>query len=140
MNLVFVCVHNSCRSQMAEALAKYFAQEMGLSLQIYSAGSEKSREIHPKAKEYLKELYGISLQNHYVKTLDELPLQWDIIISMGCNMQCPSAYAKYHFDFALQDPSDMDKEQFLSIIATLEGKTKALLKAIKENTLEEFVC
>lgn len=140
MNLVFVCVHNSCRSQMAEALAKHFAQEMGLSLQIYSAGSEKSREIHLRAKEYLKELYGISLQNHYVKTLDELPLQWDVIVSMGCNMQCPSVYAKYHFDFALQDPSEMDKEQFLSIIATLEDKTKALLKAIKENTLGEFVC
>lgn len=140
MNLVFVCVHNSCRSQMAEALAKHFAQEMGLSLQIYSAGSEKSREIHSRAKEYLKELYGISLQNHYVKTLDELALQWDIIVSMGCNMQCPLARAKYHFDFALQDPSEMDKEQFLSIITTLEGKTKSLLKAIKENTLEEFVC
>lgn len=69
MNLAFICVHNSCRSQMAEALAKHFAQEMGLSLQIYSAGSEKSREIHPKAKEYLKR----ALWNQFAKSLYQNP-------------------------------------------------------------------
>lgn len=140
MKIVFVCVHNSCRSQMAEALAKHLCKDMGLCLEIYSAGSEKSREIHPKAKEYLKELYGIEMRGHYVKTLDELMLNWDIVISMGCNMQCPTTQAKYHFDFALQDPSNMPKEEFLEIIYALEGKLKALLNAIKENTLEEFIC
>lgn len=140
MKIVFVCVHNSCRSQMAEALAKHLCKDMGLYLEIYSAGSEKMREIHPKAKEYLKELYGIEMRGHYVKTLDELMINWDIVISMGCNMQCPTTQAKYHFDFALQDPSNMSKEEFLEIIYALEGKLKALLNAIKANTLEEFAC
>lgn len=140
MKIAFICIHNSCRSQMAEALANFYAKKMQLDLEIYSAGSEKSRSIHPKAIYFLALNYGIDMSNHYVKTINTLPKDIDIVISMGCGVKCPTLRGKYSFDFQLEDPSNFDDTAFQESIKILESKVIALLESIKNNTLGDFRC
>lgn len=140
MKIAFICIHNSCRSQMAEALANFHAKKMQLNLKIYSAGSEKNRSIHPKAIHFLAINYGIDMSDHYVKTIDVLPKDIDIVVSMGCGIKCPALKGKYFFDFQLEDPSNFDDLAFQESIKILESKVIALLESIKSGTLGDFRC
>lgn len=140
MKIAFICVHNSCRSQMAEALAKHKAKAMGLDIEIFSAGSDTSRGINPQAIRLINELYSLDMTNHYAKLIEALPKDLDIAVSMGCNVACPSLKADYFLDFALEDPSGSDDESFKQIIKALDSKLDALLEAIMTNSLKGFVC
>ena len=140
MKIAFICVHNSCRSQMAEALAKYKAKKLGLDLEIFSAGSDTSKGVNPQAIRLIHELYQIDMKDHYAKLIEALPKDINIAVSMGCNVACPSLKAEYFFDFALMDPSGSDDETFKQIIKILDSKLDALLHAIKTNSLKGFVC
>lgn len=136
--IVFVCVHNSCRSQMAEALAKFRAKELGIfDVEFYSAGSEKTRDVNKKAIRILKECYNLDIKDHYVKTLDDLNInEYYAVVGMGCNMTCPNAKAKFHIDFNVEDPSDFDDKNFKKIVEILDNKILNFLASIKSNTLK----
>ncbi|ECK1948416.1 arsenate reductase ArsC [Campylobacter lari] len=135
MKIAFICVHNSCRSQMAEALCKKMATELGLNLEIYSAGSDISKEINPKAIKILKQKYALDISSYKAKGFDSLPKDLDIVVGMGCGVACPSVGARYHFDFGLEDPSGFEDEDFIKVVESLELKLKELLEKIIQGKL-----
>lgn len=125
--IAFICVHNSCRSQIAEALGKKFAADK---YEFYSAGTETKPRINQTAVRLLKELYSIDMEkDQYSKLLSEIPMV-DIVITMGCNVQCPFLPCKEREDWGLEDPSDKSDEEFISTIKQIEAKILELkLKA-----------
>lgn len=126
--VAFICVHNSCRSQMAEALGKKFAADV---FESYSAGTETKPQINQDALRLIKKRYGINMaESQYSKLLDELP-SIDIVIKMGCNVVCPYLPAKYTEDWGLDDPSGKSDEEFDLIIDQIEEKVKKLAQDIK---------
>ena len=128
--VAFICVHNSCRSQMAEALAKYFAAD---TIEAYSGGSETKPEINPDAVRIMKELYGIDMNlSQHSKLIDELP-DMDISVKMGCNVSCPVALSDYEEDWGLDDPSGKSDEEFIKTARIIEEKVKDLSERIKKN-------
>lgn len=100
-NVAFVCIHNSCRSQMAEAWAKNLGSD---TLEFYSAGTEEYPEVKPKAVQVMNEV-GIDMSEHYPKLLNNIPSNIDYLITMGCGVECPSVPAKNREDWGLVDPS-----------------------------------
>lgn len=125
--VAFVCVHNSCRSQIAEALGKHFA---GDAFESYSAGTEERDKINPDAVRLMKEIYGIDMEaTQSPKLLFDLP-DVDVVIKMGCNVVCPYLPSKYEEDWGLDDPSGLDDEVFRTTIATIEMKVKELAEKI----------
>lgn len=128
MNIAFACVHNSCRSQMAEFLAKKFNKNKNNN--FYSFGSDTSRGINKKAVEYIKELYNEDISNYKSKLISDIPKP-DILISMGCNVVCPYGYKAYDFDWKIQDPSDFEKKDFIAVIKEIENKVLNLLKYLE---------
>ena len=101
-SLVFVCVANSCRSQMAEAIAKSAG---GSSWDVWSAGSQPGGRVHPLARELMREI-GLDLSTHRSKGISELPVrQWDYVVTMGCGDACPAIPANQRLDWALPDPT-----------------------------------
>ena len=120
--VAFVCVHNSCRSQMAEALGRHLAADVFTSC---SAGTETVPRINPDAVRLMGEIYGIDMQGQYSKTLDKLP-PVDVLITMGCNVQCPALPCKRREDWGLEDPTGKGDEEFRKVIATIEQKVLAL--------------
>nr|ALL53582.1 ARSC2, arsenate reductase [uncultured firmicutes bacterium contig_61] len=126
--VAFICVHNSCRSQIAEALGKHFAGDI---FESYSAGTEIKPQINQDAVRLMKELYGIDMEKtQYSKLLDELP-PVDIVITMGCNVECPYLPCKYREDWGLDDPTGKGDEEFKKVIVTIETKIKALKERLK---------
>jgi len=124
--VAFICVHNSCRSQIAEALCKHFAGDV-LS---YSAGTETKPQINQDAVRLMKELYGIDMEKtQYSKLLSDIP-PVDIVITMGCNVQCPSLPCKHREDWGLNDPTGKSDEEFIKVIKTIEEKVKELARII----------
>lgn len=116
-NVAFVCVHNSCRSQIAEALAKKFASHI---FNSYSAGTELKDKINPDAVRLVKEIYDLDMEeSQKPKLIDELP-QIDIVITMGCDVYCPYLYCKYKEDWNLTDPTAKSDEEFKTIITKIE--------------------
>lgn len=108
--VAFVCVHNSCRSQMAEALGKALAQEV---FESYSAGTETKPQINQDAVRIIKEKYGIDMEDsQYSKLIAELPEEIDIVVTMGCNVECPNLPSKHREDWGLDDPSGKPDEAF----------------------------
>lgn len=130
--VVFVCVHNSCRSQMAEALGRKYLSDI---CQCYSAGTEIKPQINPDAVRLMKQVYGIDMEaDQYPKLLSEVP-QGDVIISMGCNVTCPYLPGALHLNWGLEDPSGKGDEVFLRVMGEIEEKVLALrdtLLAMKE--------
>ena len=125
--VAFVCVHNSCRSQMAEAIAKIFAAD---AFEAYSAGTETKPEINPDAVIIIKELYGVDMNlTQHSKLLQDLP-QIDILVTMGCNVTCPYVPCKHREDWGLEDPTVKDKSEFLKTAATIREKVLDLKKRI----------
>ncbi|MCV3411282.1 arsenate reductase ArsC [Campylobacter lari] len=135
MKIAFICIHNSCRSQMAEALCKKIATELGLNLEIYSAGSDISKGINPKAIKILKQKYTLDISSYKAKGFDSLPKDLDIVVGMGCGVVCPNIEAKFHFDFGLEDPSGLEDEDFIKVVESLELKLKELLEKITQGEL-----
>lgn len=125
--VAFVCVHNSCRSQMAEALGRHLAADVFTSC---SAGTETVPRINPDAVRLMGEIYGIDMQGQYSKTLDKLP-PVDVLITMGCNVQCPALPCKQREDWGLEDPTGKGDEEFRKVIATIEQKVLALRDSLQ---------
>ena len=131
--VAFVCVHNSCRSQMAEAIAKILAADV---FEAYSAGTEKENEINPVAVEVIKELYAVDMtETQHVKLLEALP-RIDILVTMGCNVTCPYLPCQHREDWGLEDPSGTDKEAFLKTAALIKEKVLDLKKRIESGQLK----
>ena len=98
--VAFLCVHNSCRSQMAEALGKHLR---GNDFEFYSAGTETKPQINQDAVRLMKQLYGIDMeQTQYSKTIDKIPMP-DIVISMGCDVGCPYIGRPFDDNWGLPD-------------------------------------
>ena len=115
--VAFVCVHNSCRSQIAEALGKKLASDV---FDSYSAGTELKDHINPDAVRMMKKLYGIDIeQNQYSKLLTDIP-KADVIIFMGCNVSCPIIFGQYTENWGLDDPSGQSDEVFIDTIKKIE--------------------
>ena len=131
--VAFVCVHNSCRSQMAEAIAKILAADV---FEAYSAGTEKENEINPVAVEVIKELYAVDMTaTQHVKVLEALP-RIDILVTMGCNVTCPYLPCQHREDWGLEDPSGKDKEAFLKTALLIKEKVLDLKKRIESGQLK----
>lgn len=129
--VAFVCVHNSCRSQMAEA----FGKELGSDLfDSYSAGTEEYPEVKPLAVEAMEEL-GISMADHYPKLLTEIPKDIDIVITMGCEANCPFVPSKLEEDWGLDDPSGGTIDDFRKTRNLIEEKVKELMKRIENEEI-----
>lgn len=127
-NVAFVCVHNSCRSQIAEALGKRDYNEV---FNSYSAGTEATSQINQDAVRIMKEVHHIDMEEtQRNKLLDEIP-EVDIVITMGCNVKCPTLPCKHREDWGLDDPSGKEDEAFLYTIRTIEEKLKDLAERIK---------
>lgn len=131
--VAFVCVHNSCRSQIAEALGKHLANEV---FESYSAGTETKGHINPDAVSLMKSSYGIDMEvPQKPKLLTDIP-KVDIVVTMGCEVNCPWLPCKHREDWGLDDPTGQSDEVFLNTIATIESKvldlkTRILNGAIK---------
>lgn len=125
--VAFVCVHNSCRSQIAEALGKMLAAD---SFDSYSAGTETKPQINQDAVRLMKQLYHIDMeQTQYSKLLSAIPAV-DILITMGCNVSCPSLPCRYREDWGLDDPTGKSDESFLEVIHSIEEKVLGLKSRI----------
>ena len=125
--VAFICVHNSCRSQIAEALGKYLASDV---FESYSAGTETVPKINQEAVRLMKQLYNIDMeQTQYSKRLNELPAV-DIVITMGCNVNCPYLPCTYREDWGLEEPTVTDDKVFQETIATIEQKIVKLKSRI----------
>ena len=131
--VAFICVHNSCRSQIAEALGKHFASAV---FDCYSAGTEVKSQINQDAVRLIKELYSIDMEKtQYSKLLSALP-PIDIVITMGCNVKCPFLPCKHREDWGLADPTGRSDEEFKIIIAKIEKKVKELANKISNKIVD----
>ncbi len=123
-NVLFVCVENSNRSQMAEAFARIHG---GAQVTAYSAGSRPSGEVNPKAVAAMSEL-DYDLSKHKSKSLTDIPdIEFDFVATMGCGDECPLVRAKKREDWSISDPKQMPPEQFRAVRALIEQKVKAML-------------
>ena len=121
--IAFICVHNSCRSQIAEALGKYMR---GDEFDFYSAGTETKPQINQDAVRLMKQLYGIDMElTQYSKTVDRIPSP-DIAISMGCDVGCPLIGRAFDDDWGLPDPTGKSDAEFIKIIQQIEKKIASL--------------
>ena len=128
VKVAFVCVHNSCRSQMAEALGKKYLSDI---CECYSAGTETKPIINQDAVRIMKSLYGIDMEKEqYSKLFEDIP-DVDIIVSMGCNVKCPYSPGKVNYNWGLEDPSGQNDETFINTAHTIEEKVKELREIIK---------
>ena len=117
--VAFVCVHNSCRSQIAEALGKKLASDV---FESYSAGTETKPQIHQNAVRLMKQIHGIDMEaTQYSKLLSDIP-EVDAVITMGCNVQCPFLQCSYREDWGLEDTTGKDDNAFLETIRLIEKK------------------
>lgn len=125
--VAFICVHNSCRSQIAEALGKLLASDV---FECYSAGTETKPVINQDAVRLMKQLYEIDMeQTQYSKLLSDIP-DVDIVITMGCNVQCPTLPCKYREDWGLDDPTGKSDETFKDVIMQIEKKILLLKEQV----------
>ncbi len=121
--VAFICVHNSCRSQIAEALGKHLR---GDEFDFYSAGTETKPQINQDAVRLMKQLYGIDMeQTQYSKTFDKIPPP-DVAISMGCNVGCPFIGREFDDNWGLPDPTGKRDEKFIKVIKEIEKRIQVL--------------
>ena len=124
--VAFICVHNSCRSQIAEALGKYLAGDV---FESYSAGTETKPQINQDAVRLMKQLYGIDMETtQYSKLLSDIP-PVDVVVTMGCNVECPYLPCKHREDWGLDDPTGKDDEVFIEVIRKIESNILSLKKS-----------
>lgn len=127
--VAFICVHNSCRSQIAEALGKALAPDV---FESYSAGTELKPHINQDAVKIMKQMHNIDMEKtQRSKLLEDIP-PVDIVVTMGCNVVCPFLPCKHREDWGLEDPTGKSDEEFVTIINTIEQKIKELKNRLKE--------
>ena len=127
--VAFICVHNSCRSQIAEALGKYLASDV---FESYSAGTKTKPQINQDAVRIMKKMYGIDMEkNQYSKLISEIPKP-DIAISMGCNVGCPFIGRSFDDNWGLDDPTGKSDEEFEIVIKEIEHKIIQLRNSIDQ--------
>lgn len=133
MKLIFVCVENSCRSQIAEGFARYYGKEMflrgkGEAISVQSAGSRPSGIVNPMAVDVMKEK-GIDISNQKSKGLDTLPRDnFDFVVTMGCGDECPTVSARKRIDWQIKDPKGASIEVFREVREEIEKKVLELLR------------
>lgn len=137
--VAFICVHNSCRSQIAEALGKHLASDV---FESYSAGTETKHQINQDAVRIMKALYGINMEDtQYSKLITEIP-EPDIAISMGCNVECPFIRRPFDDNWGLEDPTGKEDEEFIVIIKEIESKVLELKQRLylKSSLFSPHLC
>lgn len=128
LKVAFICVHNSCRSQIAEALGRHLAGDV---FESFSAGTETKPQINQDAVRLMKEIYGIDMEKtQYSKLLTDIP-EVDVVIKMGCNVVCPFLPSQYEEDWGLDDPTGKDDAEFKKIISTIESKVTELKERLE---------
>ena len=129
----FICTHNSCRSQIAEAFGKELASDV---FESYSAGTQIKDQINPDAVRILKVKYGMDMiaNGQYNKTLDQLP-KLDVVITMGCGVQCPMIDCTYREDWGLQDPTGESDAVFIQVIEEIETRIRSLKQRLTKDEL-----
>ena len=125
----FICVHNSCRSQIAEALGRHLAADV---FESYSAGTELKDRINPDAVRLMKALYHIDMEaeDQHSKLLSDLP-PVDVVVTMGCNVQCPVLPCKWKEDWGLDDPTGQADQVFMETIRRIEEKVLILREKLR---------
>ena len=130
--VAFLCVHNSCRSQIAEALGKHLSSNV---FESYSAGTETKPRINQDAVRLMKKMYQIDMEKtQYSKRLSEIP-QADIVITMGCNVNCPIIPCKYREDWGLNDHTGKDDVEFSKTIHKIHSNVLELAKKVESGLL-----
>lgn len=128
--VAFICVHNSCRSQIAEALGKALASDV---FESYSAGTETKPQINQDAVRLIKALYGIDMeQTQYSKLISDIP-EPDIAISMGCNVGCPFTGRPFDDNWELEDPTGKSDEEFKKVIDEIRVRIMELKQRLGKN-------
>ncbi|WP_286907172.1 arsenate reductase ArsC [Clostridium sp. UBA1652] len=128
--VAFICVHNSCRSQMAEAISKLYASDV---FEAYSAGTELKDQINQDAVRIIKNLHGVDMnESHKSKLLTDIP-EVDIVVKMGCNVVCPFLPARHTEDWGLDDPTGKADEEFIKTAETIKEKVDDLKNRILNN-------
>ena len=127
--VAFICVHNSCRSQIAEALGRHLAGDV---FESYSAGTETKPQINPDALRLMKQVHHIDMEaeGQHSKLLSDIP-EVDVVVTMGCNVQCPFLPCKWREDWGLDDPTGKPDEAFLKTIQLIEEKIRGLKERLK---------
>ena len=127
--VAFICTHNSCRSQMAEAISRILAAD---TFDAFSAGTEIKKQINPDAVSVIKKLYGVDMaQSQRPKLLPEIPPA-DIVVTMGCGVQCPYLPCRQREDWGLEDPTGKGEEEFIKTAEVIENKIQDLKRRITE--------
>ena len=129
--VAFICTHNSCRSQMAEALCRKYAGDV---FECYSAGTDIADRINPDAIRIMMRLYNIDMQMQYPKRLQDLPAV-DIVVTMGCGVQCPVMPCSRREDWGLDDPTGKDDAAFEETAKKIEKKIQLLKESLILNSL-----
>lgn len=130
--VAFICTHNACRSQMAEAIATYLAGDV---FESFSAGTEIRGSIDGGAKEAVRRHYGIDIdESRRPKMLDEIP-SVDIVVTMGCGVRCPALPCSYREDWGLDDPTGKGEEAFNAVVAAIHEKVLDLKTRILKGGL-----
>lgn len=127
--VAFICVHNSCRSQMAEALGRHLAGDV---FESFSAGTETKPQINQDAVRLMKEIYGIDMEaeGQYSKLISNIPTP-NIAVSMGCNVSCPFVGRPFDDNWGLEDPTGKPDEEFRIVIAQIAEKIQLLKEALQ---------
>jgi len=126
--VLFVCVENSCRSQMAEAFANMHGAGV---VEAYSSGSRPSGKVNPRAIEFMQER-GYNLSRHASKSLSTVPdVEYDFAITMGCGDECPLVRAQHREDWKIPDPKEMSPEDFRLVRDLIESRVKSLLVSVQ---------
>ena len=131
--VAFICTHNSCRSQIAEAISKLYAADI---YEAFSAGTEIKDHINPDAVNAVKTIYDVDMaKSQHPKILAEIP-PVDIVITMGCGVQCPFLPCKYREDWGLVDPTGKTEDEFIKTAKLIETKIRDLMRRIQESEVQ----
>lgn len=127
--VAFICVHNSCRSQIAEALGRHLASDV---FESYSAGTEPGPQINQDAVRLMKQIYGIDMEKtQYSKLLSDIP-PVDVVVTMGCKVHCPFLPCTERFDWGLEDPTGAGDEAFIETIREIHTKIVELAQHLAQ--------
>lgn len=130
--VAFVCIGNSCRSQMAEGFAKEYAGDI---LDVYSAGTDPSDAVKENAVKAMQEV-NIDISDQYPKYLEDIPQELDLLITMGCGVECPYLPCKFREDWGLDDPAGKPMQVFRETREIIDKKVKNLIRMIKNGEIE----